>query len=170
MAPESLLTQAEPSVATGIQAVILEFGRLLEIFSGQLAESLQEADRECMAVGESFHGLAAAKARIQSVDCGEPARSVLQTGCDEIGDSIAAAVVALQYHDRLAQRVGHIRVGLNHLQNVLRRQSAGSTDEWLSLLRNIERTYDSEWQRLARPQAVGEEAEPDADSSLVELF
>jgi len=159
----------------GLHAVIEEFSRLLDIFSSQLAESLEEADRECMAVGESFHALAAAKARIEAIDCPEPQRSVVSAGCAEISGSLAAAVVALQYHDRLAQRVGHIRVGLNHLQGLLRHQAVASGEEWLELLKKVERGYHHEWSRLARPAPTGEGAasaagEARADHSTVELF
>lgn len=170
-------TDQGPARATGretdVRGVIEEFGRLLEIFSAQLAESLQEADRECSAVGESFHDLAAAKGRIETVECPEPQRAILRGECDRIGRSIGSAVVALQYHDRLTQRIGHIRVGLNHLQKLLRLQPERSDDEWLLLLQNVERTYHLEWHRLARatqPGGLDELATSPADDSIVELF
>jgi hypothetical protein len=173
MASESRREKSELPAGAGLHAVIEEFARLLDIFSGQLAESLQEADRECMAVGESFHALEAARSRIAAIECPEPGREVLRDGCTQIGESLAGAVVALQYHDRLAQRVGHIRVGLNHLQGLLRHQSIASGEEWLKLLRNVELSYHHEWSRLARPappSAAAGGAEPHADQSAVELF
>jgi hypothetical protein len=156
-----------------VRSVIAEFGRLLEIFSAQLAESLQEADRECTAVGESFHDLAAAKARIEQVACPPAARAALARECAAIDGSLGTAVVALQYHDRLNQRIGHIRAGLNHLQMLLREPAARSDEEWLALLQNADRTYHLEWHRLARAVPSAEDAARDpaaSDTDNVELF
>jgi len=156
-----------------VRSVIAEFGRLLEIFSDQLAESLREADRECTAVGESFHDLAAAKARIEHVACPPAAHAALARECAAIDGSLGAAVTALQYHDRLTQRIGHIRVGLNHLQTLLREPTERGDEEWLALLKNVDRTYHLEWHRLARTVPKAAEASGDtaaADRDSVELF
>ncbi len=156
-----------------MRAVIDEFGRLLEIFSVQLAESLHEADRDCTAVGDSFHDLAQARSNVARVSCPEPQASVLRRQCARIDESIGAAVVALQYHDRLTQRIGHIRVGLNHLQQLLRHQSQRTSEEWLELLQNVDRSYHLEWHRLARtPPSPGRGADASTanDNSSVELF
>ena len=156
-----------------VRSVIAEFGRLLEIFSDQLAESLREADRECTAVGQSFQDLAAAKSRIEQVACPPAAQAALVRECAAIDGSLGAAVTALQYHDRLTQRIGHIRFGLNHLQMLLREPTQRGDEEWLALLQNVDRTYHLEWHRLARAvptaeKASGEAAAADRDS--VELF
>ncbi len=156
-----------------MRGVIDEFGRLLEIFSAQLAESLHEADRDCTAVGDSFHDLAEARGNIERVPCPEPQASTLRGQCAHIDDSIRAAVVALQYHDRLAQRVGHIRVGLNHLQKLLAHQDQRTSEEWLELLQNVDRTYHLEWHRLAHTPPAQQGAAGDTsakDDSSVELF
>ena len=161
------------SQESDVRSVIAEFGRLLEIFSAQLAESLREADRECTAVGESFHDLAAAKARIEQVECPPAARAALDLECAEIAGSLGAAVVALQYHDRLTQRIGHIRVGLNHLQKLLSETTPRSDEEWLELLQNVDRTYHLEWHRLARvvPKTADESQDTaSSDADNVELF
>jgi len=160
------------SGSSEVRSVIAEFGRLLEIFSDQLAASLREADRECTAVGESFHDLAAAKGRIELIACPPAAQSALARECAEIDGSLRSAVVALQYHDRLTQRIGHIRVGLNHLQTLLRAPTAHSDEEWLALLQNVDRTYHLEWHRLARTVPTTEDAasDPANDRDGVELF
>jgi hypothetical protein len=166
------LEQQVPGIdGADIRTVIEEFGRLLSIFSAQLAESLQEADRECMAVGVSFNDLAAASARIEAVACPEPQQSLLRAECARIGESVGAAVVALQYHDRLAQRVGHIQAGLNHLQSILMHESQHSYEDWLRLLQNVERSYRLDWHRLARAAPENHGAAADAvGNSSVELF
>src|ERR1700722_10155537 len=90
-------TGEEPK-STQLREVIVEFGRHLDILAEQLAASLMEADRECVSVGESFHELAVVKRTIEGVSCAEPQLSVLRDSCKKIGESLHAAVVALQYH------------------------------------------------------------------------
>jgi hypothetical protein len=160
------------STDSAVHDVIEEFGRLLAIFSEQLVESLREADKECMAVGESFHELAAAKRRIERASCPEPEQTMLRNACVQIDSSLGAAVIALQYHDRLAQRVGHIHVGLTNLQNLLGNAATRSNDEWLQLLKNVEHSYHREWHRLVTKRAQGVDvcAAEINDASNVELF
>jgi hypothetical protein len=169
----AVASQAVERKEATMRGVIDEFGRLLEIFSAQLAESLQEADRDCTVVGDSFHELAEARGIIERVACPEPEAAILRRQCAQIDESIGAAVVALQYHDRLTQRIGHIRVGLNHLQKLLRHEAQRTSEEWLELLQNVDRTYHLEWHRLAHAapaHADGTDASLANDNSSVELF
>jgi hypothetical protein len=172
-ADKAIAAQETARKEATMRGVIDEFGRLLEIFSAQLAESLHEADRDCTAVGDSFHDLAEARSHLECVSCPEPQASVLRRQCAQIEVSIGAAVVALQYHDRLTQRIGHIRVGLNHLQKLLRHQAERSSDEWLELLKNVDRTYHLEWHRLAHTAPAEQrvaDASAQSENSGVELF
>jgi hypothetical protein len=143
MSPESA-----SAAAAGLREVIEEFARLLSVLSDQLADSLHESGRDCVAVGQSFHRLAAASERIDAIAAQSARADGLREHCAEIGASLGAAVVALQYHDRLAQRVGHIRTGLEHLQALLRDRSERSYEDWLTLLRAVERAQKTEQARL----------------------
>jgi hypothetical protein len=136
------------SAQAGLREVIEEFARLLSVLSEQLADSLHESGRDCIAVGQSFHRLAAASEQIDAIAAQQSAIAGLRGHCAEIGTSLAAAVVALQYHDRLAQRVGHIRTGLEHLQALLRDRSERSYEDWLLLLRRVEQAQKAEQARL----------------------
>ena len=131
-----------------LQAVVSEFGRLLEVLGVEVAAAVHESHREYLAVGDAFQGLGVAMDRIGGIVCAEPVRTVLACGCAEIGESLDAAVVALQYHDRLAQRLGHIRASLDRLQSVLRDGTDRSHEEWLVLLREVERAQAMEQKRL----------------------
>jgi hypothetical protein len=136
------------SAQAGLREVIEEFARLLSVLSEQLADSLRESGRDCVAVGQSFHRLAAASEQIDAIAAQQPAIAGLREHCAEIGTSLAAAVGALQYHDRLAQRAGHIRAGLEHLQVLLRDRSERSYEDWLVLLRGVEQAQRAEQTRL----------------------
>jgi len=130
------------------RAVIEEFGRVLDIFGAQLDASVKEADRECVAVGAAFDTLAAATRRLGQIDCPQPALAAVRNNAAVIGESLDAAVIALQYQDRLAQRVGHIRVGLNQLQRMLRDGVPRSCEQSIELLRDVERAHQAEQERL----------------------
>src|SRR6202051_5277241 len=117
-----------------LRVVIGEFGRHLDMLAEQLGSSVSEADRECVSVGESFHDLAEAKNTIADVNCDEPVRTVLKHSCEQIGNSLHAAVVALQYHDRLSTRLTLIRTGLNRLQELLHDRTGRSYNDWLESL------------------------------------
>jgi len=139
---------AVTGAGAGLRQVIDEFARLLAVLSEQLADSLHESSRDCVAVGRSFHRLAAASEQIDAIAAQHAGMEGLREPCAEIGASLATAVVALQYHDRLAQRVSHIRRGLEHLQALLRDRSERSYEDWLSLLREVERAQEVEQRRL----------------------
>jgi hypothetical protein len=162
-----------PAKSPELREVIAEFGRHLDILAEQLGASLLEADRKCMSVGDSFHELAAAKSALDAIGCAEPERSQLRDTGKQMGDSIHAAVVALQYHDRLVQRLGLVRAGLERLQTLLHDSSPRSFDHWLQSLRELERVNRTEQLRLGPDRSHGE---PDdspstaASQSSVELF
>jgi hypothetical protein len=156
-----------------LRVVIGEFGRHLDILAEQLGASLSEADRECVSVGESFHDLADAKNKIADVLCDEPVRTVLKHSCDQIGTSLHAAVVALQYHDRLAQRLALIRTGLNRLQDLLHDPTVRPYNDWLESLRHVEQLNRIEQRRLGPEAALGQndpDHRTDAANDSVELF
>jgi hypothetical protein len=156
-----------------LRVVIGEFGRHLDMLAEQLSASLSEADRECVSVGESFHDLADAKNKIADVHCDEPVRAVLKHSCDQIGNSLHAAVVALQYHDRLAQRLALIRTGLNRLQELLHDPSVRPYNDWLESLRHVEHLNRIEQRRLGPETDMGQ-SDPAhrsaASNDSVELF
>jgi hypothetical protein len=147
----------QPAPENGeLRVVIGEFGRHLDMLAEQLGASLSEADRECVSVGESFHDLAQAKNKIADVNCDEPGRTVLKHSCEQIGNSLHAAVVALQYHDRLAQQLALIRTGLTRLQELLHDQTGRSYNDWLESLRHVERLNRIEQRRLGPDPDMGQ--------------
>jgi hypothetical protein len=155
-----------------LRAVVEEFGRLLAIFEAQLGAAVSEADRECMAVGEAFHGLASAKDDIAGNLGVQGGEQRILAACERIGASLTAAVMALQYHDRLSQRVEHIRMGLHRLQTHLRDDTGQTHEDWMAMLKRVEHRYYLEQKRLeavARgPGSQDQDASAGPDN--VELF
>lgn len=166
------MAAVDESRSPQLREVITELGRHLDILAEQLRASVMEADRDCACVGDSFHEMASARRTLESVDCDEPARSVVRDSCLQIGESLHTAVIALQYHDRLSQRLGLVRAGLNRLQTLLHDRSPHSYDDWLTSLREVEKINRMEQQRLG-PVSVETEAgiyEPHTSQGNVELF
>jgi hypothetical protein len=167
-----IATQPEPENGE-LHVVIGEFGRHLDMLAEQLAASLTEAERECVSVGRSFHDLADANNKIADVNCDDPGRTILKDSCQQIGNSLHAAVVALQYHDRLAQRLALIRTGLNRLQELLHDRTGRSYGDWLESLRHVEYLNRIEQGRLG-PNTDTKQSdaahETEAANDGVELF
>jgi len=153
-----------------LRAVIGEFGRHLDMLSEQLGASLREADSECVSVGESFHDMAKAKRTLDGLRFPGPEEITLRHSCRQIGDSLHAAVTALQYQDRLSQRLGLIRAGLNRLQSLLQDRSARTYDEWLHALREVEQINRVEQRRLGPDPASEATAVEAVSNGSVELF
>lgn len=128
-----------------LRVVIEEFARVLDVLGGRLTASMQEAEQDCAGVGRAF---AIAKGRVDGIVCHAPAGASVREDAAAIGVALDAAVIGLQYHDRLAQRVGHIRAALHQLQGVLRDGTERSYGDWLQLLRGVEQSHWLEQERL----------------------
>jgi hypothetical protein len=82
------------------------------------------------------------------------------------------AMVAMQFHDQLAQRLNHVRDALGDVHDEL---VAGGTPDWSALVRKMRGHYTMEDERrlfdmvLGEPDAAGKRGE-EALPSSVELF
>ena len=161
------MTESTDAGSAALRDVVEEFGRLLAIFEAQLGAAIVEADRECMAVGAAFHGLAAARDEISASVAGGDCATLVRRGCERIGASLTAATVALQYHDRLTQWVAHIRSGLQRLQIYLRDDSNRSHEQWLHTLKQVEHRYYLEQRRL---KVLTQASNQMGIDSIAELF
>jgi hypothetical protein len=139
-----------------------ELARVLEMLGSQLSHSVEESAQEWSDVGAAFDRLSAANSRLGSLSEASPACPAIHGETEEIRESLGAAVVALQHHDRLAQRLGHIRAGIDDLRHLLTSGVERSSSEWLMRLRSIERMQHEEHARL-----VAVDSEP---RGSVELF
>jgi hypothetical protein len=129
-----------------------EFAQVLAVLGTELSASVQAADRDIVDLAQAFQQLARANERTQSIARNDPALGPIGDNCAQISASLREAIIALQCHDRLAQRVGHIRAGLDHLRGLLQEAPDRSCDEWLGLLRQVEDSHRAEQERLTGPQ------------------
>ena len=145
----------QPSGAAGtMQEVSGELARVLDGLGSQLLHSVEESTREWADVGAAFDRLAAANATLEALAEAMPLSVAIQAQSDEIHASLAAAVVALQHHDRLAQRLGHIRSGIEHLRDLFRDGVQRSSSEWCVRLAAIAQLQRQEQARLIAADAA----------------
>jgi hypothetical protein len=139
-----------------------ELVRVLEMLGSQLSHSVEESAQEWSEVGAAFDRLSAANSRLVSLSESSPTWAAMHDETEQIRESLGAAVIALQHHDRLAQRLGHIRSGIDDLRQLLTSGVERSSAEWLMRLQSIERIQHEEHARL-----VAVDSEP---RGSVELF
>ena len=141
------------------RAVVESFAHLLFNFGDDLTAALEEAARDHSAAGEAFHRIAAAGERLRRTSEREGAAACAERSCDQISEALDAAVIALQYQDRLTQRVKHICAGLHHLQELLMDGADRANEEWLAVLSRLEEEHRAEQARLAAQSTSRSECE-----------
>jgi hypothetical protein len=101
----------------------LELIRLLGLAASQIEVALREAEAPVAALGELIAG---------------------------VGDGAPAGANALQYHDRLVQRLSHVRDTLSALAGFLlgRASERGPVADWDQLRADIRSRYSMEQERL----------------------
>lgn len=146
--------------------------RLLDLFSDRLHDSLAESERGCVTACEAFAnaGLASAGISRNLADAALP--GAIAEEAMAMRESLSAATVALQFHDRLTQQVDHVRSGLNDLSRLLG-DASGGRSEWDARLAAWGRSYEAEHHRLmssARAGGAGDPSLSPGDAADIELF
>ncbi len=141
---------------------------MLDLFSAQMDAAVQEADEAVEVLTRAFDGL---------LKCNPDA----QTN-EELGRHARDAVMAMQFYDRLSQRLGHVRYSLSTLAlfmcDPLRSTQAVA---WDRLRNTVRKLYSSEEERALfelmlegkSPEEARERAadrQRAANESRVELF
>lgn len=68
---------------------------------------------------------------------------------DVITEEVCKAIVAVQYHDRLSQKLEHVTTSLNHLGELINdRSRIFNPDEWVKIQREIRGHYTLDCERL----------------------
>ena len=138
--------------------------------SGDIPAALDEARDAALRCQLAQRRWSQAKRTLDGLRFPGPEEITLRHSCRQIGDSLHAAVTALQYQDRLSQRLGLIRAGLNRLQSLLQDRSARTYDEWLHALREVEQINRVEQRRLGPDPASEATAVEAVSNGSVELF
>ncbi len=138
----------------GIDAVVREFGRLLLSLGSELGHATREAERQCMPLGQMFDRVADANRQIAACVRDTSSAAPVLAHCAEISQALSATVVTLQYGDRLAQRIGHVRSGLEHLYSLLQNYPSRSYEESMALLQDVDVMHTLQQERLLPPESA----------------
>jgi hypothetical protein len=141
---------------------------VLELVAMQLEVAMQNGAAQAERLSESVAEFCSIAARLRAMR--NPA---LATVADDLQREAHRAMVAMQFHDQLAQRVKHVREALGDVQEGLLLQQS---PEWSALLRKMRAHYTMEDERRLFDMVLG--ALPGADAkregealpSSVELF
>ena len=155
------------------RSVVAAVRRLRDLFSDRLRDSLAESDRGCVNACEAFESAGLASARISRSLAVAARPGTIAEEAMAMRESLNAATVALQFHDRLTQQVDHVRSGLNDLSRLLEGDVSGGRAEWDARLAAWGRHYEAEHHRLISPARAGGAGDPSlspGDAADTELF
>ncbi|HUQ12075.1 MAG TPA: hypothetical protein VM146_17310 [Steroidobacteraceae bacterium] len=141
---------------------------VLELVAMQLEVAMQNAAAQAERLSGSVAAFTIIGARMRATN--DPK---LAEFAQSIEEEAARAMMAMQFHDQLAQRVTHVRDALGDLHDEL---LAGNTPDWNELVAKMRAHYTMEDERRlfdlvmwAFPDATGKRDE-EALQSSVELF
>jgi hydrogenase maturation factor HypF (carbamoyltransferase family) len=146
---------------------------VLELVAMQLEVAMENAAAQAETLSQSVAEFTAIGVRL-----GERARAIddpeLAAQVAAIATQAQRALVAMQFHDQLAQRVTHVRDALGDVHDVL---LSGGEPDWNGLMRKMRGHYTMEDERRlfdlvlwAFPGKQDEPREDEALPSSVELF
>ena len=120
---------------------------MLELAMSQLDVALENASGEVERLSNSIAAMSALAARLR----GQTDASVAQLGA-ELGDEAARAVLAMQFHDQLAQRLTHVREGLGEVSAAI----ATPECDWPAVLERVRAHYTTEDERRLFDSMLGD--------------
>jgi hypothetical protein len=148
---------------------------LLELAASQLEVAAHVSDARVETLASSIAAVVMLGAQLQTGNgAGQPPDALAQ----KIVEAAQNAVVALQFHDQLVQRMAHVREALTELNEALSSSRAAEVD-WATVLAGIRFRYSMEDERMLFDRIIGATACPDVNRhdtthdslrSSVELF
>jgi len=148
---------------------------LLELAASQLEVAAHVSDSRVETLASSIAALVMLGTQLQTVNEAGQSPEVLAR---KIVEAAQNAVIALQFHDQLVQRMAHVRDALTELNEALSSPPATKVD-WANVLAGIRFRYSMEDERMLFDRIIGAAACPDVNRhdtthdslrSSVELF
>jgi hypothetical protein len=130
---------------------------LLELAASQLEVAAHTSDAKVETLASSIAALVTLGAELQAANGAGPAPAALAR---KIVEEAHNAVVAMQFHDQLVQRVAHVRDALTELNEAL---AAPTEVDWATVLAGIRFRYSMEDERMLFDRIIGATACPDVN-------
>jgi hemoglobin-like flavoprotein len=112
-------------------------GAILQLAAMQIEVALQTAESQVTALSDAIAAIAQA--------CGELPEAAAASAT-VLRRYASSAVVAMQYHDQLMQRLSHVRDALTDLRQAL--TTPASAEEWHRILQAVRGRFSMEDERL----------------------
>jgi hypothetical protein len=132
---------------------------LLELAASQLEVAAHSTNAQMEALASSIAALITLGMELKAANGAGTAPEALAQAIVERAQS---AVVAMQFHDQLVQRVAHVRDALNELNEALQGMPAAEVD-WATVLAGIRFRYSMEDERRLFDRIIGATACPDGN-------
>ena len=129
---------------------------LLELAASQLEVAVQTTEAQVGSLASSIATLVTLGASLQGGSGAAPAPDAVAR---EIVEHARNALVAMQFHDQLVQRVAHVRDALGELNEAIATPSDAEVD-WATVLAGIRDRYSMEDERLLFDRIIGVAACP----------
>jgi len=132
---------------------------LLELAASQLEVAAHTSDARVETLASSIAALVTLGAELKAAnDAGLAPEALVR----KIVEEAQNAVVAMQFHDQLVQRMAHVRDALTELNEALSSPSATEVD-WATVLAGIRFRYSMEDERMLFDRIIGAAACPDVN-------
>ena len=132
---------------------------LLERAASQLEVAAHSTNAQMETLANSIAALVLLGAELQAAN---GAGEAFDTLAQKIVERAQTAVVAMQFHDQLVQRVAHVRDALTELNEALQTTPAARVD-WATVLAGIRIRYSMEDERRLFDRIIGATACPDVN-------
>jgi hypothetical protein len=133
---------------------------LLELAASQLEVAAHTTDSQVETLANSIAALVTLSVELQAASGAGTAPSGLAR---QIVEQAQSALVAMQFHDQLVQRMAHVRDSLTELNEALTGAPAAEVD-WATVLAGIRFRYSMEDERMQFDRIIGSKACPDVNA------
>ena len=133
---------------------------LLELAASQLEVAAHTSDAQVEKLAGSIAALVTLSVELKAAS---GAGTVPGELAHKIVEQAQTALVAMQFHDQLVQRVAHVRDALTELNEALNGAPAAEVD-WATVLAGIRFRYSMEDERLQFDRIIGATACPDVNA------
>ena len=133
---------------------------LLELAASQLEVAAHTTDAQVETLASSIASLVTLSVELQAASS---AGTVPGGLARKIVEQAQTALVAMQFHDQLVQRMAHVRDALTELNEALNGSPAAEVD-WATVLAGIRFRYSMEDERLQFDRIIGSLACPDVNA------
>jgi len=127
---------------------------LLELAASQLEVAAHTTDAQVETLASSIAALVSLSVELRSASGAGTAPGSL---AHRIVEQAQSAMVAMQFHDQLVQRMAHVRDSLTELNEALSGGSVSAVD-WATVLAGIRFRYSMEDERLQFDRIIGSTA------------